>query len=85
MKSQLCGQSLKIAAWAITSALAVASLAGGGASGNFVRGVEPDTNVSALSGKVHGGPNAVTNATVLAIQFIQVSTTCRVCSAANYP
>ena len=65
MKSRLCGQSLKIAAYAMTSALAVASLAGCGASGNFVQSsVDPDTTISALSGNVHGGPNPVIGATV---------------------
>jgi hypothetical protein len=64
MKSRLYWQSLKIAACAITSALAVASLAGCGASGSFVPGVGPDTNVSALSGQVKGGPNPVANAFV---------------------
>ena len=65
MKSRLCGQSLKIAAYAITSALAIATLAGCGASNNFTSsGLGPDTAVVGLGGTVHGGPNPVIGATI---------------------
>ena len=65
MKSRLSGQSLKLSAYAITSALAVATLAGCGASNNFTSsGLGPDTAVEGIGGTVHGGPNPVIGATV---------------------
>jgi len=65
MKSRLCGHTLKIAAYAITSVLAVATLAGCGASNNFTSsGLGPDTAVEGLGGTVHGGPNPIIGATI---------------------
>ncbi len=65
MKSRVNGQSFYFAAVAITSALAIATLAGCGASNNFTSsGLGPDTAVEGLGGTVHGGPNPVIGATI---------------------
>jgi len=64
MKDRLFRPSLKIAVYALAPALAVATLAGCGANASFIQGTESDSTVATLSGKVHGGPNPVTNATV---------------------
>ena len=59
-------QNLRVqtAVWVSVSAFCVTYLTGCGANGTFTKGLGPDTEVQALSGKVHGGPNPVSGATV---------------------
>lgn len=64
MTARLFEPTLKIAAYAIASALVVAGLAGCGASNNFVPVNQASTEVQNLGGIVHGGPNAVQGATI---------------------
>jgi hypothetical protein len=59
--SRLCVQT---SVWVLASALCVSALTGCGANGNFTQGLGTDTAVGGLSGRVHGGPNPVTGATV---------------------
>ena len=58
---RLCVQT---SVWVLASAFCVTGLTGCGANGNFTQGLGPDTAVEGLSGRVHGGPNPVTHATV---------------------
>ena len=60
--SRLCVQT---SVWVLASAFCVTILTGCGANGNFTtQGPGPDTSVTGLSGRVHGGPNPVIGATV---------------------
>ena len=58
---RLCVQT---SVWVLASAFCVASLTGCSANGNFTPSLGSDTPTAGLSGTVHGGPNAVTHATV---------------------
>jgi len=65
MKIQAIRLCVQTSVWVLASAFCVTSLAGCGANGNFTsQSLGTDTAVNALSGKVHGGPNPVANATV---------------------